>query len=67
MPKIFVKWGTKKFEVDVSTELEPLVLKSQLFELTGVLPKKQRVLIKVFFNLFYLVFYFILGKTTSRR
>lgn len=46
MPKIFVKWGTKKFEVDVSTELEPLVLKSQLFELTGVLPKKQRVLIK---------------------
>lgn len=52
MPKLCVKWGTKKLEVDANTELEPLVFKSQLFEITGVLPERQRVLIKVFFVIF---------------
>lgn len=49
MPKICVKWGGKKFDVDANTDLEPLVLKSQLFELTNVLPERQKVMIKVCF------------------
>jgi len=50
MPRIHVKWGAKKLDVDVSTELEPLVLKSQLFEMTGVLPERQKVIVKVGYN-----------------
>ncbi|KAI1705322.1 ubiquitin carboxyl-terminal hydrolase domain-containing protein [Ditylenchus destructor] len=46
MPKICVKWSGQKYDVDVNTELEPLVLKSQLFELTGVVPDRQKVMIK---------------------
>ncbi|KAI1696315.1 ubiquitin carboxyl-terminal hydrolase domain-containing protein [Ditylenchus destructor] len=46
MPKICVKWSGQKYDVDVNTDLEPLVLKSQLFELTGVIPDRQKVMIK---------------------
>lgn len=47
MPNISVKWGPKKLNVFADTELEPLVFKSQLFELTGVIPDRQKVIIKV--------------------
>lgn len=47
MPKVNVKWSGKQFEVDANTDLEPLVFKSQLFELTGVVPERQKVVIKV--------------------
>jgi ubiquitin carboxyl-terminal hydrolase 14 len=46
MPKVTVKWGREKFDVDANTAMEPLVLKSQLFGLTGVVPERQKVVIK---------------------
>jgi hypothetical protein len=47
MPNVSVKWQGQKFDVDVNTELEPLVFKSQLFELTNVLPERQKIVFKV--------------------
>uniref|UniRef100_A0A915CQN4 Ubiquitin carboxyl-terminal hydrolase 14 n=1 Tax=Ditylenchus dipsaci TaxID=166011 RepID=A0A915CQN4_9BILA len=46
MPRIFVKWQSKKLEVDVNTDLEPMILKCQLFDLTGVAPERQKIIIK---------------------
>lgn len=51
MPLVNVRWSGQQFPVDVNTELEPLVFKSQLFELTGVVPERQKVVVKVGFNL----------------
>lgn len=45
--KIIVKWGREKLEVDADTDEPPLVFKSQLFALTGVMPARQKVMIKV--------------------
>lgn len=46
MPLVNVRWSGQQFPVDVNTELEPLVFKSQLFELTGVVPERQKVVVK---------------------
>ena len=37
-----VKWGKNKYNVEVNTAEPPLVFKSQLFALTGVLPERQK-------------------------
>uniref|UniRef100_A0A0N5AHE3 Ubiquitin carboxyl-terminal hydrolase n=1 Tax=Syphacia muris TaxID=451379 RepID=A0A0N5AHE3_9BILA len=44
--KINVKWGREKLEVDADLSEPPLVFKSQLFALTGVMPERQKVMIK---------------------
>ncbi|KAI6191959.1 Ubiquitin carboxyl-terminal hydrolase [Aphelenchoides bicaudatus] len=46
MPKVSVKWQANKYDVDVNTDMEPLVFKSQLFELTNVLPERQKLVFK---------------------
>ena len=47
MPKVTVKWGGEKLDVEADLEQEPLVFKSQLFGLTGVPPDRQKVMFKV--------------------
>ena len=47
MPKVYVKWGKEKLEVEVDTAQDPLTFKGQLFALTGVAPDRQKVMIKV--------------------
>lgn len=47
MPEVNVKWGAKKLSLNVNPDQEPLVFKSQLFELTGVIPDRQKVIFKV--------------------
>jgi ubiquitin carboxyl-terminal hydrolase 14 len=47
MPKVFVKWGKEKFELEADPAEMPLLFKSQLFGLTGVPPERQKVMIKV--------------------
>jgi hypothetical protein len=45
--KVNVKWGKELFsDIDVDTTQPPMVLKSQLFTLSGVPPERQKVLIK---------------------
>ena len=45
--KINVKWAKEKFtDVEVNTDEEPMVLKAQLFALTGVQPERQKVMLK---------------------
>ncbi len=42
-----VKWGKELFnDVEVDTDSEPLLLKAQLFALTGVQPHRQKVMLK---------------------
>lgn len=53
MPKVFVKWGKEKFEVEVDSNELPLVFKSQLFGLTGVPPGRQKIMIKVIFLVYF--------------
>uniref|UniRef100_A0A7E4ZWS4 Ubiquitin carboxyl-terminal hydrolase n=1 Tax=Panagrellus redivivus TaxID=6233 RepID=A0A7E4ZWS4_PANRE len=43
MPKVSVKWSGKKFDLDADTTNEPLIFKAALFELTGVVPDRQKV------------------------
>ena len=47
MPKVNVKWRGNRYEVDVDTSSEPLIFKAQLFELTGVVPDRQKIVFKV--------------------
>lgn len=54
MPKVNVKWGGNRYEVDADTESEPLVFKAQLFELTGVVPDRQKIVFKVNIMLTYM-------------
>uniref|UniRef100_A0A1I7WPM4 Galectin n=1 Tax=Heterorhabditis bacteriophora TaxID=37862 RepID=A0A1I7WPM4_HETBA len=49
MPSINVKWGKEKLQVDANLEEPPIVLKSQLFAITGVAPDRQKVVVKVHF------------------
>eukprot|EP01116_Phalansterium_solitarium_P000926 TRINITY_DN10763_c0_g1_i1.p1 TRINITY_DN10763_c0_g1~~TRINITY_DN10763_c0_g1_i1.p1 ORF type:complete len:565 (+),score=195.75 TRINITY_DN10763_c0_g1_i1:134-1696(+) len=44
--KVFIKWGKTKLEVDVDTSEPPAVFKAQIFALTGVLPEKQKIMVK---------------------
>ncbi|VDK43955.1 unnamed protein product [Anisakis simplex] len=46
MPNVTVKWGREKLNVDADLNEMPLVFKSQLFALTGVMPERQKVMIK---------------------
>jgi hypothetical protein len=39
-----VKWGKETYDVDVDTALPALVLKMQLFTLTGVPPERQKIM-----------------------
>lgn len=57
MPHLIVKWGREKLEVNADLNEAPLLLKSQLYAITGVLPERQKVLIKV--NLFAFFYCFI--------
>ena len=42
-----VKWGKEKFSgVEVNTDEPPMLLKAQLFALSGVQPERQKVMIK---------------------
>lgn len=49
--QVNVKWGKQKYTVDVNTAEPPLVFKSQLFALTGVLPERQKSMYN--FAIFY--------------
>ena len=43
-----VKWCKELYtDVEVNTDEEPLLLKAQLFALTGVQPEKQKVILKL--------------------
>ncbi|XP_060077354.1 ubiquitin carboxyl-terminal hydrolase 14-like [Ylistrum balloti] len=45
--KVNVKWGKEKFsDVDCNTDEPPIVLKAQLFALSGVQPERQKVMMK---------------------
>ncbi|KAK7582471.1 hypothetical protein V9T40_013916 [Parthenolecanium corni] len=45
--KVKVKWGKELFNnVEVNTDDIPLVFKAQLFDLTGVQPERQKVMLK---------------------
>uniref|UniRef100_A0AC35TT10 Ubiquitin carboxyl-terminal hydrolase n=1 Tax=Rhabditophanes sp. KR3021 TaxID=114890 RepID=A0AC35TT10_9BILA len=46
MPTVNVKWGPEKYSIDVDQQQPPIVLKTKLFELTGVVQERQKVLIK---------------------
>ena len=42
-----VKWGKELYpDVEVNTSEEPLVLKAQIYALTGVKPERQKVMLK---------------------
>ncbi|ENN74687.1 hypothetical protein HUJ04_004806 [Dendroctonus ponderosae] len=44
--KVKVKWGKESYQVDVNTDEPPELFKGQIFTLTGVLPERQKVMIK---------------------
>lgn len=44
--KVSVKWGKEKYDLEVNVKESPLVLKKQLYEKTGVLPERQKVMVK---------------------
>ncbi|CAG9766276.1 unnamed protein product [Ceutorhynchus assimilis] len=44
--KVKVKWGKEAYQVDLNTDETPEVFKLQLFSLTGVLPERQKVMLK---------------------
>ncbi|KAF7271425.1 ubiquitin specific protease 14 [Rhynchophorus ferrugineus] len=44
--KVKVKWGKDTFPVEVNTDDSPVLFKAQIFTLTGVLPERQKVMIK---------------------
>jgi len=47
MVKVSVKWGKKKFDdIELNLAEPPAVFKTQLFTLTGVLPERQKILVK---------------------
>lgn len=42
-----VKWGRETFsDVELNTDEEPMVFKAQIYALTGVIPQRQKVMIK---------------------
>lgn len=41
-----VKWGKESYQVEVNTDEPPEIFKGQLFTLTGVLPERQKVMVK---------------------
>ena len=42
-----IKWGKEKFDaVEVNTDEPPMLLKAQLFALSGVQPEHQKVMVK---------------------
>ena len=43
---VHVKWGKEKFDVEANTDEMPLLLKAQLFALSGVQPERQKVMAK---------------------
>jgi len=45
--KVSVKWGKKKFDnIELNLEEPPVVFKAQLFTLSGVLPERQKTMVK---------------------
>ncbi|OVA08495.1 Ubiquitin domain [Macleaya cordata] len=47
MPTVSVKWQKELFPaVEIDTSLPPLVFKSQLYDLTGVPPERQKIMVK---------------------
>ncbi|CAK9305089.1 unnamed protein product [Gordionus sp. m RMFG-2023] len=44
--KVQVKWKKEKFDVDVNITEKPSVFKAQLFALSGVLPDRQKIMMK---------------------
>ncbi|CAG8437197.1 10669_t:CDS:10 [Ambispora gerdemannii] len=44
--RVHVKWVGEKYEIDVDTDEPVLVLKTQLYTITGVEPERQKLLIK---------------------
>jgi hypothetical protein len=42
-----VKWGKEKFsEIECNTDEAPLIFKSALYSLTGVVPERMKVMVK---------------------
>lgn len=42
-----VKWGKETFnDVELTTDEPPIVFKAQLFDLTGVQPERQKLMVK---------------------
>ena len=44
--KVKVKWQKNNYSVDINTDDPPLLLKAQLFELTGVAPERQKIFLE---------------------
>ncbi|KAL7751496.1 deubiquitinating enzyme [Sorochytrium milnesiophthora] len=44
--KASVKWTSNKYDVDLDTSESPAMFKNQLFSLTGVVPERQKLLLK---------------------
>lgn len=44
--QVKVKWGKEKFDLECNTDEPPVVFKAQLFALSGVLPDRQKVMLK---------------------
>ncbi|XP_066262225.1 ubiquitin carboxyl-terminal hydrolase 14 [Euwallacea similis] len=44
--KVKVKWGKEAYQVEVNTDEPPELFKGQIFTLTGVLPERQKLMIK---------------------
>jgi hypothetical protein len=50
MPNICVRWQGKKLDVAADMAEPPLMLKAQLFGMTGVEPDRQKIIVKVGFH-----------------
>eukprot|EP01117_Protostelium_nocturnum_P003903 TRINITY_DN1516_c0_g1_i1.p1 TRINITY_DN1516_c0_g1~~TRINITY_DN1516_c0_g1_i1.p1 ORF type:complete len:490 (-),score=177.51 TRINITY_DN1516_c0_g1_i1:96-1565(-) len=45
--KVSVKWGKKKFDdIEIDVNEPPSIFKAQLYTLTGVLPERQKIMVK---------------------
>lgn len=44
--KIIIKWKNEKYEIEVNHETTGLLLKTQIFSLTGVKPERQKIMVK---------------------
>ena len=46
MVQIVIKWSNQKFPIDVEDSTTAILLKSQIFSLTGVAPERQKIMVK---------------------
>jgi ubiquitin carboxyl-terminal hydrolase 14 len=46
MVQIVIKWSNQKFPIDIDDSTTAILLKSQIFSLTGVSPERQKIMVK---------------------